>query len=221
MKLYEILNITPGVTALIGSGGKTTAMYRLAAELAEVGTVLCCTTTRILSPDHMPVLLSPSVNAVRAALEACSCLCVGELVSEGKLGPGPLPVAALAALADYVLVEADGSRGLPGKAHLPHEPVVPAEANQTVCLVGAAAFGRPVREAVHRWERFCALTGLAPGAPVTPAAVAAVLRAEGLADRVLINQAEQAMDQARALAELLPWPAAAGSLREGEWICLS
>ena len=33
MKLYELLQIKPGVTALMGSGGKTSLMYHLAGSL--------------------------------------------------------------------------------------------------------------------------------------------------------------------------------------------
>ena len=33
-KLSALLRVRPGVTALVGSGGKTTAMYQLASELA-------------------------------------------------------------------------------------------------------------------------------------------------------------------------------------------
>ena len=50
MELAELLGIKPGVTALIGGGGKTTAMYRLARELR--GTVICCTSARILPPSR-------------------------------------------------------------------------------------------------------------------------------------------------------------------------
>lgn len=223
MELWQLLDIKPGITALIGSGGKTSALYRLAVELSARGTVICTTTTHILPPDHIPVLEDPGRDAVSAALGAAPCLCVGRRGMDGKLGPGGLSAASLAALADYVLVEADGSRGLPAKAHLAHEPVIPAGTGQTILLVGAGAFGRPVHEAAHRAENFCALAGLAPGDAVTPEALAKVLLAENLADRVFVNQAELpgAMEQARALANLLPWPVAAGSLRKGEWICLS
>ena len=40
MELRELLEIGPGLTALIGGGGKTTLMYHLAAELRQQGTVL-------------------------------------------------------------------------------------------------------------------------------------------------------------------------------------
>ena len=51
MELRELLEIGPGLTALIGGGGKTTLMYHLASELRQQGTVLVCTTTKIWGPD--------------------------------------------------------------------------------------------------------------------------------------------------------------------------
>jgi len=217
--LASLLSVRPGITALIGGGGKTTAMYTLARELSRRGRVICCTTTHIRVPGHLPVLCRPQELA--EALDRHGCLCVGTPAAEGKLTAPELPMERLAALADYVLVEADGSRGRPIKAHLSHEPVIPAGTGQTILLVGASGFGRPVREAVHRPERFCQLAGTEPDAPVTPEALAAVLEREGLGDRVFINQAETAMEQARRLAALLPWPVCAGALEGGYWTCLS
>ena len=43
MILSEMLSVRPGITALIGGGGKTTAMYTLARELSEDATVVCTT----------------------------------------------------------------------------------------------------------------------------------------------------------------------------------
>ena len=223
MLFCDLLSTGRGVTALIGGGGKTTAMYTLARELSPRGTVLCCTTTRILPPDHLPVLLSPGEEAVSAALADHGCACLGTPAENGKLSAPELPMARLAALADYVLVEADGSRGLPLKAHLPHEPVIPDCAVQTVLLAGASGFGRPIREAVHRPERYCALSGASPGDTATPRNLAAVLAAERLGDRVFVNQADtaEALALAGELAALLPWPVCAGSLQGGKWTCLS
>ena len=47
MKLSEALDVRPGVTAIIGGGGKTTLMECLAAELAAQARVIVCTTTHI------------------------------------------------------------------------------------------------------------------------------------------------------------------------------
>lgn len=223
VELSRLLGIPPGVTALIGSGGKTTAMYVLAGELAKYGAVLCCTTTHIRPPAHMPVLLCPTEGELAGALAAHRCVCTGIPAAEGKLTAPAVPMARLAELADFVLVEADGSRGLPLKAHLLHEPVIPPEASQVILLAGASGLGRPVRETVHRPERFCALSGLSPDDPVTPRALAAVLTGEGLAKKIFINQVENgtAMAEAVALSRLLDARVFAGALKRRSWICLS
>ena len=47
--LAAMLKIEKGVTAIIGSGGKTSLMYALAEELGEKNRVIVCTTT-LISP---------------------------------------------------------------------------------------------------------------------------------------------------------------------------
>lgn len=223
MELWELLGVRPGVTALTGGGGKTAAMYTLARELAARGTVVCTTTTHIAPPAHLPVLNCAAGDELAAALTARGCVCLGSEAEEGKLAAPVLSMETLAALADYVLVEADGSRRLPVKAHLAHEPVIPANAGLTVVLVGASGFGHPVQASVHRWERFCRLAGASPEEPVTAENLAAVLAAEGFGDVIFVNQAEtpERMAEARRLAALSARSVFAGSLRGGVWECLS
>ena len=50
-------------------------------------------------------------------------------------------------------------------------------------------------------------------------AVAAVIRAEALSDRVVLNQAETNPDAARQLAALLPYPVLLTTLNKGELLC--
>lgn len=223
MNLQDALCIRPGVTSVIGSGGKSTLLARLAEELRAKGaTVALATTTHFMPFEGIATVTGHDVDEVRAALAAGGVACVavpaeGPAGAAGKLGPGALVPAELARLADYVLVEADGSRRLPLKAHAAWEPVVPAGSTQSVLVVGASGFGQPVREAVHRPERFCELARCSPDDVATPDAVAAVIRAEGLASRVTVNQCEGegALACARRLEALLDVPVAAGSLREG------
>lgn len=50
MEFSKAMGVTPGITALIGSGGKTSLQNRLAAELRARGWVILCTTTHIMPP---------------------------------------------------------------------------------------------------------------------------------------------------------------------------
>ena len=223
VELSRLLAVERGITALIGSGGKTTAMYLLAEELSRQGTVICTTSTHILVPSHLHTLVDPTPEALSIALAENRIVCAGSAASEGKLTAPTLSWTTLAALADYVLVEADGAHRLPCKAHLPHEPVVPPETTQTILLVGASGLGKPIQEAAHRPEVFCRLSGRNPGDPITAAALADVIKAEALGDKVLVNQADgpEEMAQAKTLADLLSMPVFAGSLRKRSFLCLS
>lgn len=191
MQIAPLLNIGRGVTALIGGGGKTTLLYTLTEELRKKGTVLLCTSTHTMRPTQYEVLERAGEAEISAALAAHGAVCVGEPSSEGKLGPPSLSFDALARLADYVLVEADGSRRLPLKAHAPHEPVIPKEAGCVLCVVGARGFDRPIREAVHRPEQFCTLTGARPDEPASPALAARALAAEGFTQTIVLTGAAE------------------------------
>ena len=220
MDISVLLGVEKGVTALIGGGGKTTLMYTLAEELRRRGTVIVTTSTHIQRPERCPLLLTGDAAAVTAALADGGVVCVAAESAGGKLAAPLLPFETLAALADFVMVEADGSKRLPLKAHAPHEPVIPPNARQTVCVVGADGFGRPIREVCHRPERYAALCGAAEDDVVTPALEAAVLHAEGYdTGWVYVNKVESPEDwrDAAALAALLPGGVAAGSLWKKEY----
>ena len=221
-EIAPLLAVRTGVTALIGGGGKTTLMETLARELQSRGTVVLCTSTRIRRPADFPVVEEGGAAAVREALERWGAVCAGQAAEAGKLREPELSFDALSMLADYVIVEADGSRGLPLKAHEPHEPVIPACTGNTVLVVGASGFLRPIREVCHRPERYAALCTAGMDDLVTPALCARAIRAEELGDRLYINQAEsgEALRLARELARELDWPAAAGSLHRREYTCL-
>ena len=220
MELWELLGIRPGLTAVIGSGGKTSLLRVLAQELSHRGTVLVSTTTRIMRPNWCPFAAT--------AAELCDgfahspIVCAGSYNPEGKLTAPDFPGWQYAA--DFVLVEADGAKRLPLKAHAPHEPVIPPNVRQTIYVVGADGFGRPIRQICHRPERYAALCGAAEDDVVTPALEAAVLRAEGYAGGwVYVNKVETPQDwrNAEALAALLPGKVVAGSLWEKRYRTIS
>ena len=217
--LAELLNIRPGVTAVTGGGGKTTLLGTLGEELSRKGaSVLLCTTTKIYPFPELPCARTEAeLEELRSRHRL---LCAGTPLPEGKLTAPAVPFSGLACRFDYVLVEADGAARRPLKAHAPHEPVIPACAGQTVCVVGADGFDRPIAEVCHRPERYAALCGAALEDIVTPAMAAQVLLAEGYGGGwVYVNKVETPRDRANAaaLAAALPGTVVAGSLHRREY----
>lgn len=210
----RILDVRPGVTAVIGGGGKTTLLRRLGEELSREASVLLCTTTKIYPFPGIPTAhTAQEVGEFQGRL-----LCTGTPAEGGKLTTPAISMAELAEHFDYVLVEADGSAGRPMKAHAPHEPVIPPEAAQTILVLGASGFGRPISTAAHRPERYAALAGADVSDRITPVIAAEVLQGENLYTTLFINQIEtpQARADAITLAALVNGPVFGGSLRKGE-----
>lgn len=184
------------VVALVGAGGKTTALAVLRRELLEAGWRVAVTATTRLWREQA------------GALEA---VVLPGLEGQKALGIAPEEVAGLLEGADAVLVEADGARGRAFKAPAEHEPALPPSATLVVIVAGAEALGAPLGpETVHRPERVAELTGLAPGEPLSPQAAAWVMTHPlgGLKSvpaearvAVLINKVED--DERRAAAREL------------------
>lgn len=217
----QALQIKPGITSVIGGGGKSTLLEVLAAELAPA-TVILTTTTHMFPPASVPTLQTENILAVGDAVAEHRAICLGTRIGDGRLCSPGLSIARLTDLADYVIVEADGSRTLPLKAHAPHEPAIPFGSRWTVWVVGLSGLGRPIRESAHRPERFAALAGAEPDDPTRPEHVARVIFQENNCDIVLLNQVdiEGGPELADAVAEALDRPAVSGSLQGGYCKCL-
>lgn len=222
MQMRRMLGIQPGLTAIIGGGGKTTLLYALARELSQTARVIVCTTTHILPPEHLPCLTDGTETEIRRTLKKTKCVCVGTRTQEGKFTAPELAFEKLLPMADYILAEADGSKHLPLKAHAAHEPVIPPEANQTILVLGASGFGKPIAAAAHRPALYAEKLGVTQDTIVTPELAARLINLEGFHTRVLVNQAQtqRELALARELAAYLHCPVAAGELLKEKMICL-
>jgi molybdenum cofactor cytidylyltransferase len=225
LQLAQALRLDgPVRLALTGSGGKTTALFSLARQLP--GPVLACASTHLalnqlaLADVHTVVRTAADIPTAGADLRDGVLLFTGPAgAGERVAGLDEPALQALLALAQErglpLLVEADGSRGLPLKAPAAHEPPVPAFAEMVVVVAGLAGVGQPLDEgSVHRPEIYAALAGAAPGTPLTPALAARVLAhpqgglkniPSGARRVVLLNQASspERVHYARQMAHLL------------------
>ena len=231
MRLAEALLIPSGVIALVGAGGKTAALFGLGEELALQGRdVLMTTTTHIFDPRRETGRLFDQVvldgacpwervpprpdRGRRIVLAACD---VPEL---GKLkGVAPERIGELERLDAFIVVEADGAKRHPVKAPASHEPVVPAAAGLVLGVIGLDCLGQPLNDAtVHRPDRFGAITGCAPQAPIQLEHLAALVRSPqglfkdtpaGASRALLLNKADRCslapadlLDQLKACGDL-------------------
>ncbi|AYO31817.1 putative selenium-dependent hydroxylase accessory protein YqeC [Biomaibacter acetigenes] len=210
--------------AVVGAGGKTALIFRLARELSRAGNkVLISTTTRMFKPlseQGGPLILDNNPFSAKEkickAFGQTNMVTLAEQLIEGDKIKGVLSEVLDELFEEgacsYILVEADGSRRKPIKAPGPHEPVVPQKATQVFGVIGMDAIGRTLDEkTVHRPELLSEITGTSMGSMIDCEIIARlILSPRGLfknaglfSKKILVlNKAEDfiLLDKARQIA---------------------
>ena len=168
-----------GVISLVGAGGKTSLMFKLAKELSATGQpVLTTTTTKILRPTEKQsknVILSGSPEIILEKAE--SILVHSSHVSAAKgispqnklIGLPPETIQSLwdAHLFRWIIIEADGAARRPLKAPASHEPVIPHCTHCVVGVLGLSALGKRLdKSSVFRPDLVAKISGLKYGAGI-------------------------------------------------------
>ena len=189
MKLYRALGIERGeVVAVVGAGGKSSAILQIAGELKKEGVkVLVAPTTKMFVSEAERVgriLTSENRDELRTevakTLSLKGAAVVGSsILSKDRIGGvEPAWIPAFAPEDGVTLVEADGSRRRPLKGTAEHEPLLPEGATLVVAVGGTRALGKPLEEErVHRPEVFSKLTGISTGHTIGAQAFARALLA--------------------------------------------
>ena len=175
------------VVSLVGGGGKTTLLYQMAAHCARKGwRVLATTTTHIQQP---PGAVWAQTDAQLFRLwEHGSYAVAGTPAPDGKLtAPSPAQLERWMALADIVLVEADGAKRMPCKAPAAHEPVLLPQCDIVLAVAGASALGKPLEEVCFRAELAQQLLHVPGNTPLTPALLTKLL-ASGAGGRKAVGK---------------------------------
>ncbi len=135
--------------AIVGGGGKTTLMRALALHGARSGrSVLAGTTTKVYATQAHG--LDHFLHRERAG--------------DKLIGVDPQEVNRVfeSRTYDWIVVEADGSRGKVVKAPGHHEPPIPSRSTHVVAVVGADGLDRVIEDVAHRPMLVAAVCGCGP-----------------------------------------------------------
>ena len=162
--------------ALVGAGGKTTLLYALAEECCRKGwKTLVTTTTHIWRPEER--WMAHSEAELLAMWEQGRFAVAGQEAPGGKL-TAPDELERYAALADVVLIEADGAKCMACKMPRDGEPVILPECELVIGVMGLSVLGQPLREACFRWELAAQMLGVPGEHRLTEDDLAAILLSE-------------------------------------------
>ncbi len=210
--------------ALVGAGGKTTALFQLARELPPPVIVTATTHLHVdqikLADSHWNGGKPEDLAGLEKNLGGVM-LVTGPVDGDRTTGLNDNSLSRLREVCAShnlpLLIEADGSRQRPLKAPADPEPAIPEFIETVVVFAGLTGLGKPLTEEfVHRPEIFARLSGLKMRETITLKALSRVLihPAGGLKNIplqarriVLLNQADtpELQAQGKTLAEkLLP-----------------
>ena len=199
MNLFRALRVDPQKSqriAFTGAGGKTTALFQLARELANgrvatsemrdltrPSSVLVTATThlgtwQVSAADHH--LIAKDLSDLNDLPAHGVILVTDEFENDRTKSINKIILDWLcekSKCADLpLLIEADGARQKPLKAPAAHEPPLPDFVDTVIVAAGLSALGKPLDEKhVHRSEIFSQLSGLPINQAITPESITRVL----------------------------------------------
>ena len=213
------------IIAVVGSGGKTTQIKKLAARYHSEGkTVLVTTTTHMFIEEN--TLLTDDAGVIIQALNETGCVMAGVPDGEKINALSDDTFAAVCSHADVVLVEADGSRCLPLKYPNATEPVIPEHTDEILVVCGLNAIGQKAKDVCHRLERVKACLGIEDHTIIEPAHIQKLvaegylkpLRAAYPDAKIRVRPRHDGSLYQRALASLLENEQDVSLIRR-EWFC--
>ena len=158
------------IISVVGSGGKTTLIKKLAQQHRNQGrTVFVTTTTHMFI--EADTLLTDDADAILQALKETGYAMAGIPVGEKIRSLSRETFDTVCAAAGVVLVEADGSKHLPLKFPNRTEPVIPQKTDEIIVVCGLNAIGQKAKDVCHRLELVKECIGIENDTVITPAHV--------------------------------------------------
>ena len=163
------------IIAVVGSGGKTTLIKKLASQYLSAGkTVFATTTTHMFIEED--TLLTDNADTIIHHLMEKGYAMAGIAEGEKIKSLSKETYEAVCSFADVVLVEADGSKHMPLKYPNDSEPVIPDNVEQIIVVWGSHGLYKPAREVCHRLELVVQCLGIDEETVITDEHVRKLIR---------------------------------------------
>ena len=156
------------ITAVVGSGGKTSLIQELAAQYRAEGKSVFVTTTTHMYREA-DTLCTDDAQCILSHIRESGYAMAG--IPEGKKikSLSPETYESICRAVDVVLVEADGSKRLPFKYPNDTEPIIPDNADEILIVCGLHSLGQAAKNCCHRLELVTACLGMDADTVITPA----------------------------------------------------
>lgn len=164
MEAFELPEFAAPIISVVGAGGKTTVIRRLAREYENKNQpVIVTTTTHMWQPETEYYLRSPDLELLYQMLRQRKAVWMGYQEPDGKMSPFPMAfLEAVRILNVPVLIEADGARGKALKVPALHEPILWGKTMMVLGVAGLDAVGCKIKDVCHRPEQAAYLLEKSP-----------------------------------------------------------
>ena len=146
------LHIRPShrIIAVVGSGGKTSLIWRLTEELVQAGKKVAVTTTTHMAMEKERPFALDGEGAEALIFKHGYVLVASIDIQKKKLSSLPYEkLKKLSELCDVLLIEADGARKKPFKIPMEWEPVIPDFTDLVIAVCGLDSLGKSIKEAAY------------------------------------------------------------------------
>lgn len=153
LEMLEFQTEQAPVISIVGAGGKTSVVSRLAFEYKQRQKQAVVTTTTHMQYDSKRFhVLEPSMEKLLQAMNKEDVVWAGILAGEKIASFSTVFLKEICAMEIPVIIEADGAKRLPCKAPAYHEPVILEETTDVIAVYGLDAVGTPIAKSCHRPE---------------------------------------------------------------------
>lgn len=167
LNTHDLFNIEMGnIISIVGSGGKTTLLLFLAAELSHNYNVLVTTSAKIFKPsinqyDSIFTNVESFINSNLINKNNITVISKSINESNNKLiGIDDNDLEKLINYFDVILIEADGSNKLPLKGWKNHEPPVLKKTNKIIGIIPVSVLGRNIDNSfIYGYDEFKKIAG--------------------------------------------------------------